>query len=356
MRTSLPLLTTSATRVFRSCQRQFWLEYEQGFRPVYVDPNRRFGTLSHRGLEEWWLARMAAPSDPDAWIRNALAALEAWEAEERDPDPFELARARVLLAGYHARWASEEGEVLAVEREFVVPLVNPATGAASRTWQFAGKVDAIVRLPSGEVWAVEHKTSSEDFGPGSDYRIRLQLDPQVSNYIAGARATGIDVRGVIYDVIGKPSLRPRLATPLEVRRYRKKDGALDARQRDRDESVEEYEERVAEAVASDPDSFFQRFPVVRLQAEEQEAAFDLWQAGVQIRESRAAAAWPRNPDACKRYGRTCQFLPVCVGQQDVRDPTRFRVVESVNEELVGVAGAALGGTGTRSTSREGEAA
>jgi hypothetical protein len=50
-----------------------------------------------------------------------------------------------MIRGYHARWSGDALEVVAIEREFVAPLVNPTTGAASRTFCLAGKLDAIVR-------------------------------------------------------------------------------------------------------------------------------------------------------------------------------------------------------------------
>lgn len=333
MSARLPVLTTSATRTFRACPRLYWFTYEQGYRPIYVDPNRRFGTLGHFGLEAWWTTRMQRPTEPESWLAAALQALT--DSDTGQGDAFELARAEVLLVGYHARWAEEPMEVLAVEREFTAPLVNPATGAASRTWGFAGKIDAIVRLPDGEVWAVEHKTSSEDFSDGSDYRTRLLLDPQVSNYLAGARTLGFEVKGCLYDVIGKPAQRPKkkVAEVKMTKGSKKEPPRPCANQQLEDETVDEYRERVAAVVAERPDDFFSRFKVVRLEHEAREAAFDIWQAGVQIREARNDVVWPRNPDVCKRYGRSCDFLGVCTGQADVNDPTRFRVATSTHEEL-----------------------
>jgi len=329
----LPVLTTSATRAYRACPRLYWFSYEQGYRPIYVDPNRRFGTLGHCGLEAWWIARKDAPDDPESWIAAAMSELE----KHNESDPFERARAEVLLMGYHARWAEEPLEVLAVEREFNAPLVNPATGAASRTWSFGGKIDAIVRLPDGEVWAVEHKTSAEDFSAGSDYRTRLLLDPQVSNYLAGCRTLGFEVKGCLYDVIGKPLQRPKkkVAEVKMTKGSKKEPPRPCANQQLEDETVDEYRERVAAFVAERPDDFFARFKVVRLGHEAREAAFDIWQAGVQIREARNDTVWPRNPDVCKRYGRSCDFLGVCTGQADINDPTRFRVAATANEELSG---------------------
>lgn len=323
---SLPLLTVSAKRCFQRCAREYQFAYEQGYRPVESDGPRRFGSLLHAGLEGWWLAAKAGEDR----LPRALAALAAAAGEQ--PDPYELVRAETLLAGYEARWGGQDLEVLHVEAEFTAPLINPETGAASKTWQMAGKVDAIARTPEGRVLIVEHKTSSEDIGAGSEYWRRLQLDHQVSDYFAGARALGFDPAGCLYDVIGKPGLRPAKATPPEARRYTK-DGKLYANQREVDETPEEFRARLVAAIAEAPERFYQRGEVVRLEDEERDAAFDGWQIGRLIREAQLAARWPRRVDSCVSFGRTCDFFGVCTKQASLDDSLLFRRTERAHEEL-----------------------
>lgn len=311
----------------------YWLSQEQGYRAAFDDPNLGFGKLGHSGLEAWWLARQAQPDNQTAWINAALSEIQ--RAHYRDT--FAEVRACSLLIGYHAMWADEPMEVLAVEKQFDTELRNPATSGVSKTWRFGGKIDAIVRV-DGEVWIVEHKTSQEDFSSGSDYRVRLQLDHQVSNYLAGARTLGYDPKGCIYDVLGKPAHKPLQATPEEARKYTKPtkkdpEPRLYAGQRLEDETPTEYGDRIAAAILENPEKYYARWPVVRLAEEEREAAFDMWHNGLQIRESRAANVWPRNPDACKRYGRSCTFLAACAGRASLDDATKFRKTEKKNEEL-----------------------
>lgn len=357
------LLTTSAQRAYRTCPRLYSLRYERCYRPAHVADPLAFGALGHRGLEAWWGAAMVATEGtckacggsgegpmyvvqfpggepqcdpcsncgPSAWWAAAAAEI----AKERDP--FQRARALSLMWGYHSRWSEltwqgEPMRVLAVEAEFRGPLLNPETGALSRTWERAGKLDAVVEV-AGRVYVVEHKTTSEDIAPGGDYWQRLQIDAQVSNYVTGARLLGFDVAGVIYDVIRKPALKPLLATPAEARRYRKSDGALDARQRADDENPEAFYDRLNAAIGPDLAAYYARALVVRVAEEEREAEADLWQTGLQIRDARRLNVWPRNADACVRYGRRCEFFGVCTGVESLDDPTRFKRVESPHEEL-----------------------
>jgi hypothetical protein len=250
-------------------------------------------------------------------------------------DPFDLARAAVMLAGYDARWLGEMAryEVIAVEAEFLAPLINPETGAPSRTWQLGGKLDVLAREDNCRNVVIEHKTSgSGDVGAGSDYLKRLRLDGQVSVYYSGAAALGHPVDACVYDVLVKPALRPYKATPVEARKFTK-DGALYKTQRERDETPEEYRDRLVEAVSAAPSDYFMRAEVVRLEEEVADAMADVWQLGRSMRENDLAGRAPRNPDACVRYGRTCEFFGVCVGEASVDDPGLFRRSESVHPEL-----------------------
>ncbi len=315
----LQVLTNSRLKAVRACQRYHHLRYNLGYAPVEDAEALRFGTLIHKGLEAWFLAEHGARLTP------ALEAISAAEA-----DPFDLAKATVLLCGYDQRWGAEEFETVAVEVMFSSLLVNPETGGFSKTFRLEGKIDALIRQ-GGRLLLVEHKTASEDIGVGSDYWKRLRLDGQVSTYFDGAEALGYEPDSCLYDVIRKPALRPLTATPVESRRYTK-DGRLYANQRDQDETPAEYQARLVEAVAEDPDRFYQRGEVTRLEAELAEARWDRWQLARQIREGQLRERFPRNPDACVRFG-TCAFFPYCSGEASLDDPTRYRRLEDVNPEL-----------------------
>lgn len=233
-------------------------------------------------------------------------------------DPYDLARAYALIKGYHCRWWDEPGEVLAVEAEFEAPLVNPETGAASRTYQLGGKIDAIVRRDD-RVWIVEHKTSGEDISPGSKYWQKLTLDAQVSTYLPGARALGFEPAGVLYDVIGKPKLRP-----LEANSRRAEP-----------ESPEAFGRRIEQDILTDHTKYFVRGSIVRLADEERDAAYDTWRTAHGIREARRTDHHPRNPESCFDFFRACEYFDVCSGTTTIHDVTRYRE-ERAHAELADV--------------------
>ena len=340
MTVRLPLVSVSELRSFRRCPREHRLAYGLGIRPIEAARTQRFGTLVHKGLEAWWKAV------PGARLHAALSAVAELG------DPYERVKAEIMLAGYDARWGDVDMEVLHVEAEFRAPLVNPATGAASRTYELGGKLDAVARI-GGRVWIVEHKTSSEDISPGSDYWRRLRLDAQVSTYFVGARALGLEPTGCLYDVLGKPTIRPsqvpvldeegtKIVLDAQGQRVRTKDGKKwreSASSGDgyvlqtRAETPDEFGERLAAAIEKDPEAYFQRGEVHRLKSDEDDAAADTWATARSIREAETLRRWPRNPDACVRYGNTCAYWDVCTGVARTDDTTKFRTIHTKHEEL-----------------------
>lgn len=323
------LLTATRLRDSRACLRLHHNRYELGYRPVEDADNLRFGSLVHRGLEAWWRAPV------EGRLEAAVDAIRAWDA-----DPYDRAKAEVLLAGYNARWGDEHYEVLGVEVRFETDLINPATGVASKTWRLAGVLDVLVRdLRDGLVRIMEHKTSASDITPGSPYFQQLRLDSQISVYFAGADALGRPAASCLYDVLGKPGLRPLKATPPESRKF-KQDGTLYANQRAEDETVEEYRARLADAIADDPNRYFQRVEVVRLEDELREHGFELWQQALLLREAQRAGIAPRNGDACFRFGRACEFFQVCTGAASLDDTRLFTRRTDPHPELAGQGGEA----------------
>jgi hypothetical protein len=184
----------------------------------------------------------------------------------------------------------------------------------------------------------ENKTTTADIAPGSDYWRGLKLDRQISVYIDAGRQLGLDIGGVFYNVLRVPQHRPLMMTPVEERKYTKptaKDpcARLYKSQRDRDETPEEYEQRILLAIAEDPAKYYQRQTVVRLASELEESRLDIWQTAANIRDARRLSVWPRNPDSCLHWGRACDYLSACTGEQDIDDDLLFYVGSKRHEEL-----------------------
>ena len=212
-------MTNSRLKAGRRCLRYHDLAYNKGYRGMRDAIYLRVGDVFHAGQEAWW-SGWQLPSEPR--LAGALAAIQAAaQSEKNQLDAFDLVKVEEMMRGYHFRWLDQPYAVLFVEQEFSVPLVNPDTGAASRTYTLDGKIDAgVEEQPSGRYLIVEHKSSSEDISPGSTYWKRLRMDSQVSTYMEGGRALGPEgtaPAGCVYDVVRKPKLSPYKATPPEER-------------------------------------------------------------------------------------------------------------------------------------------
>jgi hypothetical protein len=316
-------VTTTETKTYQRCREEHRFRYLDQLVPVgAVSPALAFGTVVHAGLEAWWASAPRAENKLALAIEAAMG--EGWR---QSLDEYELVRAQVMLERYDRQWKHEAGayEVLGVEERFV---------AERRGYTLAGKYDAVAMseaLPRRRL-VIEHKTTSEDIGPGAAYWGRLAGDLQVSNYLLASLA-----HAVIYDVLRKPRLTPRKATAPDRVRYRK-DGQPYASNRSEDESIEAWGARLNEAYDAEPGTWFARKEVVRLQGELVRAGEDMDRWGAEIAKAHelyrggVLKRQPRSPDACMRFGRECEYRPLCYGETSVEDG-QYQRIPSAHPEL-----------------------
>src|SRR3990172_5571427 len=120
-----------------------------------------------------------------------------------------------MIAGYDAKYRESLYRPLSVEEVFHVPIINPETGAASRTFTHAGKYDGVVEC-QGREYLLEHKTTSEDIeDPAGSYWRRLVIDSQVSAYVLANWQDARKLAGTVYDVVRKVTLRPKAITKAD---------------------------------------------------------------------------------------------------------------------------------------------
>lgn len=308
-------LTNSMRNKFASCHRAFKFCYEDMKRPIKTSDALNFGTAMHQLLECYWLnAEAEFPNVDDEYTAMTLKA---------------------LFEGYRNRWEEYDRntyETICTERAFKAPLMNPETGGISKTFHLAGKIDALAKeKATGKVVIVEHKTTGQDIGPGSDYWRKLPIDGQVSGYYVGAEAIDYPASKCLYDVIRKPTIKPYKATPEDKRKYNK-DGSLSKACREFDETPDEWYERLTADIASRPDYYYARIEISRSDNDLMEYLFDMWAVSREISDAERMNRWSRNPQACSVFG-TCEYFGVCTGEQDIDDVTLFRTAERANEEL-----------------------
>jgi len=326
--TGTPMVTTySMWSLFRNCRKAVDWRYLQQLVPLQRDRNLHFGSIIHECLQAWHQRR-----DLDevlAAINRLCANRSQDETQRRD---WHLATA--MMRAYAVRYVRDDFEVIALERNFEGPIVNPATGAASRSFVLAGKVDGVVRIGS-EHFILEHKTAAQVDG---DYLEKLWTDFQITLYAHYIEETmGIPITGILYNVLVKAKLQQgkgETEEEFQVRRAellaKSKTGKTTAK-RKQPESDDEFQLRLAEKYA-DPEMFHRemlylsrdRFVILRS---------ELWELTQSFLEARRRGVFYQNTAFCFNYQRPCPYFPICRSNGNPNLIENFYQRVPPNEEL-----------------------
>jgi hypothetical protein len=323
-----PLVSTySMWSLFRNCRKAVELRYLQHLVPLERDRNLHFGSIIHECLQAWHQRRD---------LEEVLTLIDRLcperlqdETQRRD---WHLATA--MTKAYARYYASDDFEIIALEKNFAGPIVNPATGAASRSFVLAGKVDGIVRI-GGDNFILEHKTAGQLDGY---YLEKLWTDFQITIYAHYIEQTmGIPIAGILYNVLVKAKLQQGKGETEEEYQARRADllaksktGKTTAK-RKLPESDEEFQQRLAEKYA-DPEMFHRemlylsrdRFDVLRS---------ELWELTQAFLDARRRGVFYQNTAFCFNYQRPCAYFPLCRSNGNPNVIENFYQRVPPNEEL-----------------------
>lgn len=284
-------LSASSIRTFMSCRRRYWFQYVERLQPLVRETPLSFGSAVHAGLEFLFNSRSNNPERIMAAIKESYSAQEL-EESGNNPD---LALRAVLAYDRNVPWNT--WRMLAVEPWFEV-----SVGHGRR---LRGRWDGLVEV-NGSLFVLEHKTVA---GGVSERALHhLLWDMQAGLYILAAREKGLNVQGILYDFIPKPTIEPLLATPAEKRKYTK-EGKLYGNQRDTDETKEAYMDRVDEWYDANKAGFIQHI-VQRNQNQIDALVGQIMQLATDIRVCENNEAYYMNPSACAVL--SCPYQGVCL--------------------------------------------
>jgi hypothetical protein len=359
--TAAPILderiTNSQLIAAGTCLRKHSIAYVHGIRPATNAVPLRFGIAWHDLLH-----RRAKGMLLDTNLEMLRGAYDIARTgnEERDAVmAYECVTLATMFNLYDWRWGNMDSTitVTASEEAFAVPIINPDTGRASRTFIFAGKIDRRIALEDGRAAVMENKTTSDDIQPDSDYWKRLRVDTQIARYVLAARSQGHAIDTVLYDVTKKPGMRPgsvplvdgegvKIVLGPDGTRVRTKDGKKYRETADKElgyvlqsrpERPDEWGARLHKDIAENVDKYFARREIPRTDMDLAEARRDLWDAAQVLHACDKENRWPRNSSACIGFGR-CQYLDLCSenwtpGESDVI-PEGFVRVDDTHQELI----------------------
>ena len=283
-------LTYSNLATFKDCPFKFKTRNIDGLRPVVTKDSLAIGSAFHLFREH---------GNDMTKVEEYFAQFSPLSQEEADQIEINWSIVKGLCS-----IAPAEPDVRR-EIEFDLPLINPATGHASRSFRLGGKADGIKLVDRPNTFAlIEEKTRGGNINK-SDID-RLSIDTQVMHYIVNLEdAEDVQIREVWYRYYRKPSIRQKQG-----------------------ETVDAFCRRVEEDYKERPDFYRHEerliFPRNQLDAYRE----DLWQLGKAILYSKRLNLWYRNTSHCIDWG-GCEYLPLCRGE----DVDGLYKVEKPNEEL-----------------------
>jgi hypothetical protein len=315
------LTTQSLWRAFLDCRKYAFWRFEEQLVPLQRERALSFGTLIHECLEMWHRLR-----DLPGVLTHIDRACPNRAYDEEQRRTWHLATA--MMKGYTARYAQEDFEVVCLEKTFEMEVVNPRSGAKSRSFTFGGKVDGIVRI-GVEHFLLEHKTAAAIDG---SYLERLWMDFQISAYTLGVEhGLGIPIAGILYNVLVKPRLQQSAGeteAEFEARRAeliaKSKTGTTTAKRR-LPESDDEFQSRLA-AKYTDP-AMFHRERLCLSRSDLDRLRSELWELTQEYLRARRHKVWHQNTSACFRYGKPCPYFGLC------RSDGNPNVVENLYERV-----------------------
>lgn len=195
------------------------------------------------------------------------------------------------------------------EPEWLLPILNPLTGKASRKYMIGGRADSLIRNPGDpedNCWTVvEEKTRGKQVTE-SDI-LKLPLDRQLNNEIMCLeRARNIRITNARYRYVVKPFIRQT-----------------------KNENVAQYCERLIADYQERTDFYFHEEELLVDREQVRAWGHDLWNFVHMIDFCRKNNYWHRNTSRCGEWA-GCEYLPLCRGDEDV---SHLYKVTGHNEEL-----------------------
>mgnify|MGYP001492362306 CR=1 FL=1 len=195
-----------------------------------------------------------------------------------------------LANGYkqcHAEFLSDV-KVVESEQDFTVPILNPDTGAPSKSVVMYGVVDKLIHV-GGALWVIDHKTASRM--PEREY---LRINAQGDIYLLAYRCRAYECTGIIWDYVRKPQIKQT-----------------------QKESEADYITRLSEDIAARPEFYFLQVMSKRWQEDLKASAIDTWQTHTMLMDCHRRNIWPRNTGACNGIYGTCEYLQVCAEDNEL---------------------------------------
>jgi len=323
----LMVTTYSMWKLFCNCRKAFEYRYIKKLVPKEIDDNLFFGSVIHECLEIWHRKRK---------LEKVIKHLNQIYAN-RARDDHKLSNwhlATAMMSSYSEQYPIEDFDVIALEKTFEGPIINPDTNAVSRSFVLAGKVDGLVQQ-DGQYFILEHKTASQiDAG----YLERLWTDFQIIIYAWYLEHTlGIRISGIIYNILVKAKLRQikgETEAEFESRRAeliaKSKTGKSSAK-RKMPEPDDVFQQRLKDKYL-EPVMFHREWIYISPNQFEQ-LQKELWELSINLLDAIKRNKFYRNTSFCFKFNRPCPYFPICRSNESINIISNYYEIREPNEEL-----------------------
>lgn len=278
---------------FNECKRKAYYMFVRNLEPRYANNAFFVGSAFHKGIQVFYdgFPPEEVLDMTDEWMDEYLG--DTFIKPEEEPK-IEKQRATVIgmLTAYMNHYGKrDKWEVIGTEQSMSVRLKEldvDMIGTIDLLYHNLRKDPEVPRI-------ADHKSASA-VSLSAGYFERLAIDLQVNMYpILSKLCLNLDIRTVNYNVVMKPTIRPRQA-----------------------ETYDEFLDRIIEEYVSDPKKYFFRKSIVIKSKNIDESFKDFVGCATDIASKYTTENtaydkdnWPRNTKACfNSYGR-CPYFNLC---------------------------------------------
>jgi len=302
--------SVSSIGTFLDCRRLCWYtrirQLVQKMQPEYY----YIGRVWHSVLETLYNWK-----DFDAARRQIARAFKLesnspwFTAAQNESMLTDKAKITGMLKGYEKQYGEEDFKLWKVVRSEITFKLPDFLNSG---FDFTGRMDGAIQIDTGRhkgLWCLENKSASSIEPYQYD---RAKIDTQLLGYICAAtHILGQKPRGVIWNVVRKPSIRQKQHQTIED--YRR-------------ELIADYQDR--------PGFYFYRdflpVSVTAMQQWEAEISNILLDFELACENLEDKSFWYKNPNQCTRFGR-CPYLSLCTRGETRKTLMYFRI-KSIEED------------------------
>lgn len=296
----------SSLTTFLSCPKLYEFRYDQRLESLGYSSSLQYGTFIHAWREKFNGGDVGAPTREwrEADVRIDQLQLPEQREQQREQMKHDYMLAMEVANRQQAFWLAYDGQLGDGQLQFV---------EAEKEWKLPFEGRALVGKRDGLVlhkgyqkhFLYELKTAGD--ADRETYKLKLQLDRQVSTNIYAVRGEGKACDGAIYDIVWKPRL---------IRKVDRKTMP--------DETLEDFRTRILADIDVRPAHYFERLIVYRSDKDLSEAIRDTYQQFALLEASEQTGK-PRNQSNCEKFGKLCSFFALCMdGQEESRSVFKVR--------------------------------